>query len=1021
MYDLYEDFYKKYVEVYGPQTAVFLQVGSFYELYDSLDQTTGQTICNVRDVIDCLGIQVTVRKGDGKNGTDGLFAGVPDYTLHKWAGRLTQSGWTVVVVDQKKDRTGRVTSREVSRILSPGTHIEALGAHEIASFVCIWFDLPQWGAAMFDLSTGVTKTASGTVHGDVETGWTVDDLIQFIQVSAPREVLVCWRGSTFYCPDEMTIRRRIGCIQSLIHIRTANPEDQGALEKMLVREEFLRRIYSPQTMMPIWQWLSITSNSVEDRALTTLLRFIEDHLPSAFQNLQQNIPWTPEQHMRLGNNALSQLQILTSRPQDSILGMYTSCVTPMGKRGIRERLLTPSSSAAVIERRLAEVDTLFGARPEQTANIIRMLRGMFDLPRIHRRIQAFIADPADFVKLHMTYTYTIEILKYIKNVFNDKLYGSHEESLLQYIQKFTINTFTEYIDLKKAAIVSDDISCFNGNKWSDIKRVEDQISVVKKDIEEFAKTCRNLAGCNATSDAIRMEAREKTAFGIRGTRVALASLKKNMGAINNLIDGLKDVDISQLKSGGWIDSPWLEKQNAVILGLREKLQRLSAIATEETCKQFTVAGCNWWSTVEKYLTNLDCTQCLAREAVARGYCRPTILTTSGSASLSIKQLRHPIIESQQTRTQYIPHNIELGNGDNGWLVYGMNASGKSSLMKAVGIAIHLAQCGAYVPATECIIRPFTALYTRILNQDNIYAGLSSFAVEMVELRDILKYADANSIVLGDELCAGTETRSAEAIVTAGIQWFADRNVKYIFATHLHGLLDILPEPATLKLQVWHLRVIYEAATKRLIYERHLRPGSGSSLYGLEVARALDLPVDFINSAHKIRRKLIGSAAEEETNASAWNANIVRRVCEQCGHSIVTDLEVHHIRPRVEAAEGRRFNDTGLQRDDVRNLIVVCQRCHDAHHAGKLEIGPIVQTSDGPIRVVQQQSQQEEQQQQQPKKIGQTKASKFSEEELQQINTVLQEYPTMPIKHIVFKLNNDYDIKVSDSTLRKMRT
>ena len=101
----------------------------------------------------------------------------------------------------------------------------------------------------------------------------------------------------------------------------------------------------------------------------------------------------------------------------------------------------------------------------------------------------------------------------------------------------------------------------------------------------------------------------------------------------------------------------------------------------------------------------------------------------------------------------------------------MNASGKSTLMKATGICILLAQAGCFVPAKEMILRPFRSIYTRILNQDNIFAGLSSFAVEMSELRDILRNATSNTLVLGDELCAGTESISAQALFILQISAF----------------------------------------------------------------------------------------------------------------------------------------------------------------------------------------------------------------------------------------------------------
>ena len=85
MYEEYGKFYREYVAKYGSKTAIFLMVGAFYELYDVQDKETGLTHYNVKEVTDLLGIQLTIKKDDS------LFAGIPDYTLHKHAARLTAS------------------------------------------------------------------------------------------------------------------------------------------------------------------------------------------------------------------------------------------------------------------------------------------------------------------------------------------------------------------------------------------------------------------------------------------------------------------------------------------------------------------------------------------------------------------------------------------------------------------------------------------------------------------------------------------------------------------------------------------------------------------------------------------------------------------------------------------------------------------------------------------------------------------------------------------------------------------
>ncbi len=104
-------------------------------------------------------------------------------------------------------------------------------------------------------------------------------------------------------------------------------------------------------------------------------------------------------------------------------------------------------------------------------------------------------------------------------------------------------------------------------------------------------------------------------------------------------------------------------------------------------------------------------------------------------------MRHPIIERLEQGTLYVPNDIEIGVSNDiaqtGMLLYGTNVSGKSSLMKAVGLNIIMAQSGFYVAAEEFNFRPYQRLFTRILNADNIFRGESSFAVEMGE-RGILK-------------------------------------------------------------------------------------------------------------------------------------------------------------------------------------------------------------------------------------------------------------------------------------------
>jgi DNA mismatch repair protein MutS len=299
--------------------------------------------------------------------------------------------------------------------------------------------------------------------------------------------------------------------------------------------------------------------------------------------------------------------------------------------------------------------------------------------------------------------------------------------------------------------------------------------------------------------------------------------------------------------------------------------------------------------------------------------------------VDVTGLRHPILE-RLTKVPYVSHSLALKSGKEstvGVLLYGMNASGKSSLMKALGLCVLLAQAGFPVPATGMRLAPFTAIFTRILGNDNLWAGLSSFAVEMTEFREILQFADERSLVLGDELCSGTESLSATALVAAGIETLAGRGTKFVFATHLHELATLIPSG----IKAMHLKVHYDAATDQLIYDRRLEPGSGSALYGLEVCRALDLPVAYLDRATTIRKQLAGWVAPHR---STYSADCVVDRCAVCG-SECKDLEVHHIQHQADGGDNKSSN-----------LVCLCTKCHDDHHGGRLVIEGWKETATGRI-------------------------------------------------------------------------
>jgi DNA mismatch repair protein MutS len=277
------------------------------------------------------------------------------------------------------------------------------------------------------------------------------------------------------------------------------------------------------------------------------------------------------------------------------------------------------------------------------------------------------------------------------------------------------------------------------------------------------------------------------------------------------------------------------------------------------------------------------------------------------------------------------------DGVDGILLFGVNAVGKSSLMKSLGINVIIAQAGMYVASSRFQYKPYKYLFTRIRNNDNLYAGLSSFEVEMKEFKVILKYANADSLLLCDEVCRGTVMEDGTALVASALEILSRRKVKFLSATHLHNLtaMDCIKKLDNLKF--YHLLVEQDKVNPaKLIYTRKLQPGSGPSSYGILVAQSMNMDAEFITRAQEIRT-MIGITQMPSVNAtigsSKYNKDKVIALCEVCNGQQATD--VHHINQQCDADSMHLLDtlDAGIfNKNKLWNLVALCKRCHQAVHS-----------------------------------------------------------------------------------------
>lgn len=956
----YIHYHNKYKKQYGIKSLVLMQVGSFYEMYST--DTDGPNLKEIGDLINtvCTKKDKSIKEVSISNP---YLVGFPMVATEKFVSILIRNGYTLVMVDQVTDPPE--PKREVTNIYSPSTYIGSTNVVDTNYATCIYVEYEKQknnhnlicvGLSSIDISTGKVLIDEG-ISTNIDSDIGIDTASRFISSSCPKEIFLVINGSGKYSDKEI-----ISILQLDERIVKIKKFDEKYL-KINFQSEYLSNIYQNKMTISIIEHLDLEKLYYGRTALIMLIDFIRNYSQRLIEGLSEPELQSGTKNMILGNNAVYQMSIIDNDSNNYLSGtkfkslydVVNNAQTGMGKRHIKMVLSNPLTSQNKINEYYNLTEYILSKQTQDKYK--NLLRNIVDVEKYKRKMNINLLQPFELAELNDTIINVIDIINIIKKdefpIKYSKDLSLNSDKFIKEIKKtFNLeelkkNTLDIKSNLFNKSIHNDIDTLFNNfsnehNILYDIKKQFDSVLLSlqkKKSDTEFTKINSTPSeGYFITISKIRYEVLKKHYTKTKETiktqtdKIKFDDLKTKelKTAVKIFIENNSDVDISEIETK--------------LLKLVKEKYLLSLKHLYKTYESYFID-------LISFIIKFDYVNSNAITAKLYNYTKPK-LSSSDTNFIKAVKLRHPIVE-RIIDYEYVPHDIHLNNELNGMLIYGLNSSGKSVLMKGIGLNLIMAQCGMYVPSMEFEYTIYNSIYTRITGNDNIFRGQSSFTLEMTELNTILKRADPKTLIIGDEICRGTENISGNAIVASTIIHLANLKSTFIFTTHLHELMQINKIRELKNVKAFHLSVDYDAKNDILIYDRLLKEGSGDKVYGVLVAKYIIDDKDFIQNTLDIKNELTNNFSSLISGKkSRYNSELYVYKCENCGRTAedgeMEFLQTHHINFQSKCKDGFSIEKPHLKMNSAANLVVICEKCHNDLHNNKIDIKGKVSTSKGKV-------------------------------------------------------------------------
>src|SRR5579875_997078 len=837
-----------------PDALLFFRMGDFYELFYEDAKIAAREL------------QITLTARDRERTQP--MCGVPYHAVDGYLSRLLRKGYRIAICDQMEDPklTKKIVRREVTRVLTPGTAIDAGFQAGQNNYLAALHPVGEAvGLAYLDLSTADFRATE--FRGPEAMAQALDELGKI----APSELIFASGEGWANGPEAP--------------VEVAQVKTCSALEDWVFAAEYSLPLLERQLGARSLDGFGLAGHAAAATAAGAIVHYIratqksgpEDQGPvhvNALYFYERN------EHLHLDQVSVRNLELVEPLFRDSegdptLFGALDECVTPMGKRLLRASILRPMMDKARLEARYAAVDaarnTLLGREA-----VRRAMDGILDLERLLAKLSLESAGPRDVLALGRSLARLPELHSALLQI--DQEWWKQAGEALDRMDDL-------YVAIEKTLVAEPPLTLADGGAIQE---------GVDAELDELRAISRSGRGSIAA-----LEERERQRTGIPSLKVRFNSVFGYYIEITkaNLAHVPADYERKQtLVNAERFTTPELKDYETKVLTAQERsveiekriFAALRARLVENTARIRRTSAA---------VAEIDLVANFAHLAALRSYTRPAI---APEPILEIAGGRHPVIErlmEEAGESRFVPNDLFLDSSDktsqpNLLLITGPNMGGKSTYLRQAALLVILAQMGSFVPADRMAYGIVDRVYTRIGASDNLARGRSTFMVEMTETATILNTATAQSLILLDEMGRGTSTFDGLALAWATLEYLQRHiGARALFATHYHELTMLAEEFPRLK----NLHVAVRETTHGIVFLHRIEQGPANRSYGIDVARLAGLPPAVIQRARQVlkphersERRNVAAESEPELQLTLFTP-LSQRILDRLSETDVNTL------------------------------------------------------------------------------------------------------------------------------------